>query len=202
MGIRSRHWMACVGHWQHYGVMKNQAESVVHLRAARLEDAEAIEAVRVEGWRLAYRGIMSDAFLDGYTADPEHRRRRMIEGSADNVAELVAEDVDSRIVGWIVASPADRDDDLDPSKVGEIDACYVATSFWGCGIGRELMSAALVALADAGYGDVTLWVLRDNVRARAFYESLGFRPDGHEKTHDFAGVVTSVRYRRHAGSPD
>ena len=38
-----------------------------------------------------------------------------------------------------------------------------------------------------------LWVLRDNARARRFYEGHGWRADGTERV---AGGVVEVRYRR------
>jgi RimJ/RimL family protein N-acetyltransferase len=44
---------------------------------------------------------------------------------------------------------------------------------------------------------VTLWVLRDNERARRFYERAGWSFDGTEKEDVVAGAtVTEVRYRR------
>jgi hypothetical protein len=42
-----------------------------------------------------------------------------------------------------------------------------------------------------------LWVLRDNARARRFYERSGFRADGVEEPYEVAGVaVPEVRYAR------
>jgi RimJ/RimL family protein N-acetyltransferase len=41
-----------------------------------------------------------------------------------------------------------------------------------------------------------LWVLRDNTRARRFYERAGFAPDGATDVLDRLGGVTEVRYRR------
>jgi hypothetical protein len=42
---------------------------------------------------------------------------------------------------------------------------------------------------------VALWVLRDNVRARRFYERAGFIADGTEKAADLVGhQLREVRY--------
>jgi len=43
---------------------------------------------------------------------------------------------------------------------------------------------------------VVLWVLRDNSRARRFYERAGFAPDGVTDVLERLGGVTEVRYRR------
>jgi ribosomal protein S18 acetylase RimI-like enzyme len=59
------------------------------------------------------------------------------------------------------------------------------------------MSAALEALAKAGYDQVTLWVLDTNARARRFYEAAGFHFDGAEQLDERDGfVLNELRYRR------
>jgi RimJ/RimL family protein N-acetyltransferase len=58
------------------------------------------------------------------------------------------------------------------------------------------MGRVLDAASAAGYLSVRLWVLRDNSRARRFYERAGFAPDGASHTLDGLGGVTEIRYRR------
>jgi RimJ/RimL family protein N-acetyltransferase len=48
----------------------------------------------------------------------------------------------------------------------------------------------------AGYSSVTLWVLRDNRRARRFYERAGFAPDGATNVLTGLGDVRELRYRQ------
>lgn len=45
------------------------------------------------------------------------------------------------------------------------------------------MDAAVATLAARGLTELRLWVLRDNVRARRFYERYGWRPDGVRSTY-------------------
>ena len=60
------------------------------------------------------------------------------------------------------------------------------------------MSAAVDRLRSDGFRSATLWVLRDNERARRFYERAEWSVDGVQKGDVVAGVpVTEVRYRRH-----
>ena len=40
----------------------------------------------------------------------------------------------------------------------------------GRAMGSVLLDASLKALSDAGFTNVLLWVLEDNLRARKFYE--------------------------------
>ena len=57
--------------------------------------------------------------------------------------------------------------------VGEIGAIYVLRSHQRAGVGKSLMSLMARKLLDQGRGAATLWVLRENVAARTFYERLG-----------------------------
>jgi ribosomal protein S18 acetylase RimI-like enzyme len=81
-------------------------------------------------------------------------------------------------------------------RVAELYALYVHPAWWSTGTGRELMDRVLAAISAAGYPSVRLWVLRDNSRARRFYERAGFAPDGASHTLEGLGGVTEIRYRR------
>lgn len=49
----------------------------------------------------------------------------------------------------------------------------------------------------AGFHEMALWVLKENWRARRFYERAGFLPDGAEEPFEVGGaVVPEVRYVR------
>jgi|SRR5271165_251091 len=164
------------------------------IRPATIDDAARIATTHVRSWQDAYRGLIPREYLD--RLDPAQRLamwKQILAYPAGGV--LVAED-DSEVAGFASFGPA-RDDDQDPSLVGEIMAIYLAPAVWGKGLGRELMTAALAGLAAAGYAQVTLWVLDSNKRARGFYEAAGFRPDGSVKEDGSRGfVLREVRYRR------
>ena len=103
---------------------------------------------------------------------------------------------DGAPAGFADCGPS-RDDDSDQDTVGEVMAIYLNPDAWGMGLGRVLMAAALDHLAQAGYAEVTLWVLDTNVRAQRFYEAAGFAPDGAVKVDDSRGFpLRELRYRR------
>jgi GNAT superfamily N-acetyltransferase len=58
------------------------------------------------------------------------------------------------------------------------------------------MERVLARSARAGYASIALWVLRDNRRARRFYERAGFTPDGATNVLTRLGSVIELRYRR------
>ncbi|HEU5005373.1 MAG TPA: GNAT family N-acetyltransferase [Jatrophihabitantaceae bacterium] len=165
------------------------------VRLATPVDAAGIATVHVHSWQVAYRGILSDAFLDGISSD---RRTEQWLGilaqkagrGCTNVIEL-----DGQVTGFVHTGPS-RDDDADPSSVGELIAIYVRPDAFGTGAGRALMAAALDWFATAGYAEATLWVLAGNARAIRFYERVGWHADGTRK-QDAIGdePVTELRYR-------
>ena len=68
-------------------------------------------------------------------------------------------------------------------------------AWWSTRTGRALMDRVLARSSGAGYRS-TLWVLRDNQRARCFYQPAGFAPDGATDVLSRLGDVIELRYRR------
>jgi len=172
----------------------------MRVRRAEVGDAAAIARVHVGSWRVAYRGLIPQDYLD--RLDPEERREMWARGLATSrwprSGTLVAEG-DDGVVGFTHIGPS-RDDDADPT-VGEVAALYALSAVWGTGVGRVLMAAALDGLSEAGYAQATLWVLDSNARARRFYEAVGWRPDGVVKVDATRGFpLSELRYRRPLGS--
>jgi GNAT superfamily N-acetyltransferase len=86
--------------------------------------------------------------------------------------------------------------DGEGGRVAELYALYVRPAWWSTGTGRALMEKVLARSAAAGYRSITLWVLRDNQRARRFYGRAGFAPDGATNVLTGLGGVLELRYRR------
>ncbi|CAM5299245.1 Ribosomal protein S18 acetylase RimI-like enzyme OS=Streptomyces violarus OX=67380 GN=FHS41_001284 PE=4 SV=1 [Streptomyces violarus] len=76
-------------------------------------------------------------------------------------------------------------------------AIYVHPEHLGRGTGQALLAEAVARCAAAGHGRLLLWVLKENGRARRFYERAGFEADGAEEPFEVDGVtVPEVRYAR------
>lgn len=169
----------------------------MNIRPALPDDATAVAAVHVASWQGAYRGVFPDEVLDGpELAVSRLRQWQQILGDPQpGAVDLVAEDDTGQVVALLHAGPT-RDEDGGP-QTAEVRAIYASPDAWGTGAGRELMSTALDRLREAGWTDVTLWVLGSNERARRFYARAGFAPDGATKDETMRGTpVTEVRYRR------
>jgi GNAT superfamily N-acetyltransferase len=178
--------------------------SALDIRPATGADAPAIATVHVRSWQAAYRGLLPQSHLDGL--DPGRSRvqwESVLEATAwPSTGTLVLVDGDASpvpptetIIGFAGLSPT-RDDDDDPTSVGELQTLYLDPGVWRQGAGSLLLRVAQVQLGRAGFGTASAWVLETNVSARTFYEHHGWRFDGSTKLHDWGTfVVTDVRYR-------
>ncbi|CAN5345369.1 GNAT family N-acetyltransferase [soil metagenome] len=162
----------------------------IRLRAAILNDAAALGAMHVASWRETYRGILPDEMLADLSVDSRTAMWTTILGNRDafgDTAVLVAQDSDD-IVGF-GSCGRQRDVGLaDAGFGGEIGAIYVQRSHQHRGIGRAIMSAMAQALSALGQDAASLWVLRENFPARAFYEGLGGEIVG-EKSDELPNVT-------------
>ena len=75
-------------------------------------------------------------------------------------------------------------------------AIYLMPEAWSRGLGRALLNTAVGELGRNGFETGTLWVFRDNARARRFYERAGWALDGKAKSIEIGGVsLAEIRYR-------
>jgi len=165
------------------------------VRAATVDDADAMGEFHVRAWQDAYRGLMPDDFLDAL--DPAPRTagwREAIVTPVPHLGVLVADDGAGGIVGLVTYA---RARDADGEGTGEIFAIYAAAEHWGRGVGPALHDAAIAGLTAEGFTEAVLWVLATNARAIRFYERNGWRPDGAAKTDTMGSLsIDEVRYRR------
>lgn len=155
-----------------------------------METAEEIEGksrVHWQTWREAYDEILPAEFQEQMTLD---KCRFYSQKYPENT--LIALN-DAKVVGFV--SYGDFRDSA--TIAGEIFALYVLKDYYGKGVGRQLIQAAL-----DGYQEILLWVLEDNKRAIAFYEKMGFVFDGEEKIVNLGKVVKEKRmiYSRNSKS--
>lgn len=84
-----------------------------------------------------------------------------------------------------------------PPRTGEVYSLYLEPASWGEGMGARLVKGALEVLLVEEYSEATLWVLRENRRARDFYERAGLvLEERSTRVVEKAGAaLPHVRYR-------
>jgi GNAT superfamily N-acetyltransferase len=166
------------------------------VREAQPGDARAIAEVSVASRRWSYRDLFPDADLEALsvedtTADFAEGLAGLPPGAAVFVAELTG-----HVVGYAYVLPSP---DVDvPAQTSELGSIYITEEVAGTGVARALMNAAIERARVAGQGALTLWVRRENGRARRFYEKCGLQLDGGQRSrpHDVLPFeIHEIRYR-------
>ncbi|MER7561899.1 GNAT family N-acetyltransferase [Streptomyces sp. NPDC097941] len=165
------------------------------IRPMTLADCDRVAEIRVRGWQSAYQGLIPQSYLDAMSVARDAERHRARFGQGDgSVVNLVAERA-GEVLGWACHGPY-RDGEV-RTPDAELYAVYVHPRHYGAGIGHALLLESLRHRAAVGHDRMFLWVLKDNSRARRFYERAGFAADGTEEPFEADGVpVAEVRYAR------
>src|SRR5207247_6342538 len=115
------------------------------VRRATVDDAAAIERIRVETWRATYRGLLPDGLIDQLQPNVERRRERLRMAGPSELVFVAQEGAD--VVGYAFAGPERA---RDQEYAGEVYAIYVIPADQGKGQGRELLRESGRARAARG----------------------------------------------------
>jgi ribosomal protein S18 acetylase RimI-like enzyme len=141
----------------------------MRIREANEADAESIGRLHAASWRSAYRGALSDTYLDGpIEAERIEVWRGRFDKPAKNQFVAVAESR-QRLVGFVCAYGGH-----DKQWGTFLDNLHVVPQNKRQGIGAQLMGelAAWSIRAFPGQG-IYLWVLASNAAAQRFYARMG-----------------------------
>ena len=145
------------------------------------EEIEGKSLVHWQTWREAYDDLLPAEFQETMTLD---KCRFFSQKYPENT--LIAMD-GKKVVGFI--SYGNFCDEA--IQAGEIIALYVLKDYYGKGVSKQLMHAAFVALDQ--FSEIYLWVLKENKRAIAFYQKMGFTFDGQEQILKLGKPVKELR---------
>lgn len=164
----------------------------VRYRLARSADAPAIARLHAESWRVAYRGMLPDAFLDNEVFHDRAAlwRQRFAEPDASLVTVTILAERNGELLGF---AHSIVDDDAERGTL--LDNLHVRHGTKRLGIGRRLMAETAAWLEERGHtSGLYLWVLEANAPARRFYDALGGRVVGSGLSHEGGGSAPSLRY--------
>ena len=154
-------------------------------------DALALAAVHVRAWRETYPGMLPQAYLERLSAEV-HAVRWMPRLLRGDEITLAAEGRDG-LIGYASGDTVTR---RGPAAAdAEITTLYVLRRAQGEGVGRQLLTGLARTLAARGAGSLVIWVLRDNRKARGFYEAMGGVLAGERLERVGGWTVPSVGYR-------
>ena len=180
------------------------------IRPATPNDAQSIARIRVQGWRFAYQGLISQDYLDSLSVAEDTERIRgylsqlpqnsppsrsaSVQGSDGEKRSFMLAVRGDAVLGFCRFSAAPNKTNRAERAVpggtlnGRLHSLYIDPETLGQSIGHTLMNHALSTFAAWGCERATLWVLEGNSRAISFYERQGWRCTGATKVDQSFGL--------------
>ena len=146
-------------------------------REAQISDIPQIAKVSIDTWRITYRSLISEDYLQNLSyEDKVERWREIYEKKNDKKIIYVAETNYGEIVAFVLAS-LEKSNPLvgliQPEKfLGELMAIYVLKDYQRKHIGTNLLKLVVSYLLSHKIESMIVWVLKDNPACK-FYEELG-----------------------------
>jgi N-acetylmuramic acid 6-phosphate etherase len=142
------------------------------LRAATPEDAPAIAHVFEACWRELYIGLVPEPVIDSVAGAGLALWTGLLRPKESNwLVEVWGQ-------GGEVSGVIRYGRDPDQAETGHVFSLYVDPAAGGRGIGTTLLRHAQEWFVENGLSRATLWVFEANARARGFYATQRWRPDG------------------------
>ena len=140
------------------------------IRKVQQGDASNLAYIQTESWKAAFTSILDAETLTKCTniERATSMYQRLLDEKKGNGYLLAVDGKPHCIAYWDAA----RDSEL----VGkaELICIHSLPNNWHKGYGSMMMNRVVKDIKEAGYSEVVLWVFRENLRARAFYEANGF----------------------------
>lgn len=135
------------------------------IRKATADDSKDISRIHALSWKAAYKGIVPQAYLDELKEDFWFPAFDTWFNDKALSAKVM---LDNGIMFGCVTYGKARDQLR--TDWGEVVSLYLLPEYFGKGYGRTLLESAMLDFKQSGFKNIYLWVLKDNKRARRFYE--------------------------------
>lgn len=137
------------------------------------EIAHLIAPLHAASWKSAYRGILTDDYLDHMVDDDrlQHWRKHARE-LIENDGEIFLATLEKAPAGFLCI---EHPDPLNVRMQGAyVNNLHVLPHIKGQGIGTALLERGAAWAKARGFTEMMLFVFEDNVPARRFYQSNGW----------------------------
>ena len=142
----------------------------IDIRKVKQGDADTLAYIQTESWKAAFKVIIDADMLDKCTNIDKARLmyQRLLDDNKGNGYILTVDNKPHCIAYW------DKARDFELGLKAELICIHSLPNNWHKGFGSKMMDMVLEDIKKSGYSEVVLWVFRDNLRARVFYEAKGF----------------------------
>ena len=160
----------------------------IEVRYANEKDVDNLTYIQTQAWKNAFKDILPEDVLTKYT-DIDKCREIINSTIAENKGKMYIALLDDTPLGelfWCNSREGEED-------TAEIVALHTLPIAWGKGVGKALFQKALKDREIENKKQAILWVFKDNIRARKFYEKNNFVETKEEKV-SFGGAI-EVKYK-------
>lgn len=148
---------------------------------ADIRDADVVGYVHSTAWKLAYTEVFAEEYLKKDT--PEKRTQEFLEACNDKDTHYYMICEEEKTVGIIKVEIS--------YDVCEILSFYLLEEYRKKGYGKQVIMYLRTIFDNR---KIRLYVLKDNIKARRFYEKNGFKSTGRERKIDRGNYYTQIQY--------
>ena len=151
------------------------------IRYADLNDSEMLGKIHSESAQAGFKGIIQDNMLKEVFS-MERRAKRFadeLSSGSPKTAIVLEENEPAGLISFGSCRYGNRD-----KSWTEIWRVYVIKEFWGSGAAEGLTEWGINEIKKEGFKNIELWVLEKNIRAKSFYERVGFKYDNTFQVND------------------
>jgi ribosomal protein S18 acetylase RimI-like enzyme len=166
--------------------------ALAETRTATGADVDEIVRIQHATWQAAYAELVPADAIEQLRS-PGARQAWVSAIASGQGAVLVATE-GQWTVGFCIAAPATLEEPQAPSGRVQIMALLVEPRWGRRGHGRRLVGETFAALSAGGATEGVAWVPEQDVVSRAFYDRIGWDPDGYVRTLDTGeGQLREIR---------
>lgn len=161
------------------------------IRYANLDDSDVLGKIHSESSRAGFKGIIPDHILNDVFSIERRTKRFVSEISEGSPRTAVI--FEAKEPAGLISFGKCRYGNNDKSWI-EIWRVYLAPKFWGSGVAEELIEWVIKEILNEHFTNIELWVLEENMRARNFYEKMGFKHDNTFQISNTGKELKELRY--------
>ena len=162
-----------------------------YIRYANKDDADTIALINSKSFQHAFQGIIPGNFLKERFSYERLKERLYKELNESTATSCIMYKYDIPV--GMLTFAKDDNKERDNSEI-DIWRIYLLPEYWGQNLGVEFLDWVIKELKRKGYKKVALWVVEENIRARKFYEKVGFIHEGEIRIINAGREIQEHRY--------
>jgi N-acetylglutamate synthase-like GNAT family acetyltransferase len=154
--------------WKHSYVCRRilEGKKRIMIRRANINDLEALAKINTNAWKINYKGIIDEDFLQKRTVEGFIEKRMENNWLENKEIDTFVYDENNLIKGFVSGNDKHKKYD------SEIEALYVDTEYQKSGIGSQLLEYMKRNYKNKGCKKMIIWTI-EGLQNNSFYKKYG-----------------------------